>query len=118
MVRIKVERKTRIGKNVVFGVNKGAEVGVESALNILKTAVKSVAPVDKNRLRGSIQKERKGKTGKVYSDVEYAIYQEEGTSRMQAANSGKGYFKLGYDLVRDKMFRVFNAAIRRGLRGK
>lgn len=56
-----------------------------STLTIDRTAKRN-APVDIGRLRSSIRFEitNQGNTGAVFTDVEYAVFQELGTSRMMA----------------------------------
>lgn len=60
------------------------------------TYASGLAPVDTGRLRGSIEK-RVSMEGEhavyVGTNVEYAIYQEFGTSKMSAANGGRGYLR-------------------------
>ena len=46
--------------------------------------VKERAPVKTGKLRDSIQFETKDTTATIFSDVEYALYVEVGTSKMKA----------------------------------
>lgn len=54
-----------------------------------------LAPVDTGNLRRSIEKKVALAEEAVYvgTNVEYAIYQEYGTSKMSAANGGRGYLR-------------------------
>lgn len=67
-----------VRKRVVDQINR-------STININRMA-KRFAPVDEGRLQTSIRFEfiRQGELGRVFTDVEYAAFQEFGTSRMAA----------------------------------
>ena len=87
------------------------------ALDVAGGDVESIAsenaPVDTDRLSGSIT-HALGPSGRdvyVGTNVEYAIYQELGTSKMQAANDGRGYLRPA---VTDNKSRIA-ALIRRVL---
>ena len=56
---------------------------------------KENAPVDTGNLRNSInyQVNASSKTVTIGTNVEYAVYQELGTSRMKASNSGQGFLQ-------------------------
>ena len=57
--------------------------------------VRNVTPVDTGNLRNSITSRVKMDENAVYigTNVEYAPHQELGTSKMRAANNGKGFLR-------------------------
>lgn len=59
--------------------------------------IQDVTPIDSGTLAGSISYKLGVEFGSpyimFYTDVRYAPYQELGTSRMPAANRGKGFFR-------------------------
>lgn len=72
---------------------------IESALTSVglqaENDVRNVTPVDTGNLRNSITSRVKMDENAVYigTNVEYAPYQELGTSKMKAANNGKGFLR-------------------------
>ena len=80
-------------------VLKAKDIAIERALTIIgdKCAeyAAMLAPVDTGNLKRSLDKEVRMNEEAVYvgTNVEYATYQEFGTSRMNAANGGKGYLR-------------------------
>lgn len=114
MVKVQVISKKR--HNVKKGLSVGVEDGLTDYLRVLQAQTILLTPVRTNNLRSSIEKYRKKLFGKVFTDVEYAIYQENGTVKMSAANSGKGYFKPAVEFTRNKIVAIFGRAIRKGVR--
>lgn len=80
-------------------VEAAKKLAVEQALTRIgdtcATYAAGIAPVDTGNLKGSIDKKVAVDEEAVYvgTNVEYAIYQEFGTSNMDAANGGKGYLR-------------------------
>lgn len=72
---------------------------IESALTSVglqaENDVRNVTPVDTGNLRNSITSRVKMDENAVYvgTNVEYAPHQELGTSKMKAANNGKGFLR-------------------------
>ena len=72
---------------------------IESALTSVglqaENDVRNVTPVDTGNLRNSITSRVKMDENAVYvgTNVEYAPHQELGTSKMKAANNGKGILR-------------------------
>lgn len=65
------------------------EIGLQAEAN-----AKLYSPVDTGRLRNSISHDTDGKEVAVIgTNVEYAPYQEFGTSKMKAANDGRGFLR-------------------------
>jgi HK97 gp10 family phage protein len=56
---------------------------LEAALHV-QGDVQEKVPVDTGRLKGSIRADSTEDYGRVFTDVEYAIYVEYGTSKMKA----------------------------------
>lgn len=54
---------------------------------------KGDSPVDTGRLRASIDHKVQGDAAYIGTNVEYAVYQEMGTSKMSAANNGRGFLR-------------------------
>ena len=111
MVKVSVTTKKR--HDTKKGLSEGVQDGLEAYLRILQNQSKQLAPVDTGLLRGSIRSTLKGFIGKVFTLVEYAIYQEEGS---RAANGGRGYFKPAVDITRNRIAAIFGKAIRSGIR--
>ncbi len=60
----------------------GAEQVVARTCLAIEGTAKVLAPVRTGALRNSITSEVQGTHGEVYTDISYAIFQEQGTSRM------------------------------------
>lgn len=73
------------------------DAAIERALEIIgikaERYAKALAPVDTGNLRNSISHSHSEDTVYVGTNVEYAPYQEFGTSKMKATNGGKGYLR-------------------------
>lgn len=70
-----------------------------------------LAPVDTGNLRNSIAHRVEDKTLIGGSSVEYAGYQELGTSRMKAANNGRGYLRPAFTDNLNQYIRIIGMAI-------
>ena len=70
-------------KEVIDRINKNAEQLLKQACILVQDDAKRNCPVDTGRLQGSIQYEVKEDDGMVGTNVEYAPYVHEGTSRMR-----------------------------------
>ena len=83
-------------------------VGAQCAKN-----AKSLAPVDTGNLRNSIDHQMDGDdTVVVGTNVEYAIYQEMGTSRISAANGGKGYMRPAANDYKNQYVGIVEKALK------
>ena len=75
--------------------------------------VQFLAPYDTGRLRNSITHRLLGDDAvAVGTNVEYAVYQEMGTSRMLAANGGIGYLRPGVQNHMDEYRSIADQAMR------
>ena len=74
------------------------------------------APVDTGRLRNSITSQvLKGENAVLIgTNVEYAPYQELGTSKMGACNHGKGFLRPAIDDHMDEYKRIVENELRNG----
>jgi hypothetical protein len=118
MIGIQVKRKKI--HNVQKGLEQGYRDGLTEFLTILESDVKLLAPVDKGFLRASIFKKVKRLARKIVgvvgSNISYAGPQELGTSKMSAANQGKGYFRPAADKNKRRVGPIFGKHIRGGIR--
>jgi len=114
MVRVQVKTKKR--HDTAEGIEDGVQAGISEYLTILQSQSKLLAPVDTGLLRGSLNKRLKGFIGKLFTKTEYALFQEEGTSRMSAANQGKGFMAYAVELTKNKIVAIFGRSIRKGIR--
>lgn len=87
-------------------------VGAQCAKN-----AKSLAPVDTGTLRNSIDHQMDGDdTVVVGTNVEYAVYQEFGTSRQPvAANGGKGYMRPAANDYKNQYVGIVERALKNRL---
>lgn len=89
----------RMTKNDAEKVRKMKDVLVAKALEMVGAQAENYAsmlsPVDTGNLKNSITHKVQNSEEAVYvgTNVEYAPYQELGTSRMKAANGGKGFLR-------------------------
>ena len=65
-------------------LDDAAGVFLDDILNRIADDARLIVPIDTGALRASIRTTRDGLTGTVGSDLDYASYVEEGTSRMAA----------------------------------
>jgi hypothetical protein len=70
-------------------------VALDLTAGRIETDAKEICPVLSGALQRSIRHETDTMDLKadIGSDLEYALYQEEGTRYMQAANGGRGFLK-------------------------
>lgn len=90
---------------------------IQSTNEVMNSAVEN-CPVDTGNLRNSIHSNINEEEvhGEVGTNVEYAPYQEFGTSKMKAANNGKGIFRPALYDNADLILKIFNSAIQRLLK--
>jgi len=70
---------------ITAAIRPAVRVIVQETLADIEIGAKMRVPVDTGALMGSIQPEMTGETsGAVYTEIEYSVYQEYGTSRMAA----------------------------------
>lgn len=73
------------------------DAAIKRALEIIgikgEKYAKALCPVDTGNLRNSISHDYDDDTVYIGTNVEYAPYQELGTSKMKATNGGKGYLR-------------------------
>lgn len=83
---------------------------------VLETEAKKRAPVDTGNLRNSITYETDVADKAVYvgTNVEYAPYQEFGTSRMKAANDGVGYLRPAITDNIDRLNHIMEDELKNG----
>lgn len=93
---------------------------VKAALNavvreytfIVERWAKRLAPVDTGRLRASIRTRLMYLVGEVFTDVEYAPYQEFGTSKMDA----QPFLEPALESTKESFLRAASTAVRQSLR--
>ena len=89
----------KITENHIKEIQEEITNKIESALTSVglqaENDVRNVTPVDTGNLRNSITSRVKMDENAVYvgTNVEYAPHQELGTSKMKAANNGKGFLR-------------------------
>ena len=111
MVTIKVKRKKMF--DPVTWLRNGSENGLKNVVELIETEAKRLAPVDTGKLKGEIKGKSRLFKGTVESPTSYAVYQEYGTYKMRAANSGRGYLRLAIQNVNNKIFAYFSRGFRR-----
>lgn len=76
--------------------------------------VRNVTPVDTGNLRNSITSRVKMDENAVYigTNVEYAPHQELGTSKMKAANNGKGFLRYAINTNIGKYKTLFEDGLK------
>lgn len=114
MIQAKVKRRQI--HDADKGLREGLEVSVAKIAIAIEGQAKLDAPVDTGILRASITRNIEGLNASVGSNVEYAIYQEEGTRYMRAANQGQGFLKPAIEKVRSKLSAIVGKNIRIGIR--
>jgi HK97 gp10 family phage protein len=87
------------------------EIGLQA-----ESDVADVTPVDTGNLRGSIVSEPHASDTSVIigSNVEYAPYQELGTSKMKPANGGKGFLRFALNNNLNKYMRMLEEHLNNG----
>lgn len=106
-----------MGFKIIENHRKEVEQRLDDAVERALTAVgtqatnyaRANAPVDTGRLRNSITFETLNDEDAVVigSNVEYAPYQELSTSRMKAANGGKGFLRPAINDHMDEYKNIF-----------
>lgn len=101
MANMEIEFKSN--KNIVLdSLNERIEMALIAIGMAAETFAKRDCPVDTGRLRNSIGNDHDNRSVIIGSNVEYAPYQELGTSRTHAANGGRGFLRPALeDHVRD-----------------
>lgn len=74
-------------------VEEAAERGLEMCGQKARDYASMLAPVDTGRLAGSMESVVQEQAVYIGTNVEYAAYQEFGTSKMHAANDGRGFLR-------------------------
>lgn len=81
-------------KIVLHSLDTAMTLALEAIGVQAESDVALMSPVDTGRLRASITHRQEGKDAvAIGTDVYYAIYQEFGTSKMIAANGGRGFLR-------------------------
>lgn len=80
-------------KEVKQALDAAIARGLEQCGQKARDYASMLAPVDTGRLAGSIESVVQENTAVIGTNVEYAEYQEFGTSRMGAANNGEGFLR-------------------------
>lgn len=94
-------------KVVVASMKQAVQLALEAIGLEAETDVMMKAPKDTGRLAASITHRVQGdKSVAIGTNVEYAIYQEFGTSKMDAANGGSGYLRPAINNNLDKYKRL------------
>lgn len=88
-IRVSEDHRDDIARALDAAIQRGLEQCGQTA----RDYASMLAPVDTGRLAGSIESVVVDKTATIGTNVEYAEYQEFGTSRMQAANNGEGFLR-------------------------
>ena len=94
-------------KEVLKHLGKNIEGLLKQACVIVQDDAKRNCPVDTGRLQGSIQHEVKGKEGIVGTNVEYAPYVHEGTSRMP----GRPFLRDAGERNKEKIRKLFEEGL-------
>lgn len=112
--------KSTVTRKRIHNVEKGLTAGTQKAVEEVAIAIEGQAvlnaPVDTGVLRSSITRNVGKYEASVGSSVEYAIYQEEGTRFMPAANQGKGYLKPAVERVKTRLSAIVGRIIRAEIR--
>ena len=114
----------RVTTKKIHNVENGVTVGIQKAIEEVAIAIEGQAVllldnhVRTGVLRGSITRASGDNKNEmvVGSNVEYAIYMEEGTRFMPAANQGKGYFKPAVERVKTRLSAIVGRIIRAEIR--
>ena len=103
----------KITENHIKEIQEEITNKIESALTSVglqaENDVRNVTPVDTGNLRNSITSRVKMDENAVYvgTNVEYAPHQELGTSKMKAANNGKGFLRYAINTNIEKYMTLF-----------
>lgn len=96
-------------KRLSENVGRGTQDGIEDSAESLVQEARSLAPVATGRLRDSIEASATSQGAEVVVGVEYAIYPEFGTSRMEA----QPYLGPAADIVARKYLDNITSAVRK-----
>lgn len=84
MVLVGIEAFKKATERVNKAVEEETRKQLKESTIRIESDAKRLAPVDTGRLRSSIKREIEDESARVYSDVEYAVHQEFGTSKAPA----------------------------------
>lgn len=109
----------KITENHIKEILDEATTKTERALTYVglqaENDVRNVTPVDTGNLRNSITSRVKMNENAVYigTNVEYAPHQELGTSKMKAANNGKGFLRYAINTNLGKYKTLFENGLKK-----
>jgi len=95
-------------KQIAKNIEKDDD-SIKKAAQIFEREAKRLSPVDTGFLRTNIKSSSKG--DKVISNAAYSAAQEYGTSKMSAANKGKGYMRPAAKKTKTKMLKVYGKSL-------
>lgn len=101
-------------EQIIAEKNEAVLRALEIIGQVVENSAAGYAPVDTGNLRNSITHEVDDGEHCVYigSNVEYAPYQELGTSRMKAANGGRGFLRPAVEDNMEKIQSIFKEELR------
>lgn len=101
--------KTDNTEQIIAEKNEAVLRALETIGQVVENSAAGYAPVDTGNLRNSITHEVDDGSHIVAigTNVEYAPYQELGTSRMKAANGGRGFLRPAVEDNMEKIQSIF-----------
>ena len=101
--------KTDNTEQIIAEKNEAVLRALEIIGQVVENSAAGYAPVDTGNLRNSITHEVDDGSHIVAigTNVEYAPYQELGTSRMKAANGGRGFLRPAVEDNMEKIQSIF-----------
>ena len=101
--------KTDNTQQIIAEKNEAVLRALEIIGQVVENSAAGYAPVDTGNLRNSITHEVDDGSHIVAlgTNVEYAPYQELGTSRMKAANGGRGFLRPAVEDNMEKIQSIF-----------
>lgn len=101
--------KTDNTEQIIAEKNEAVLRALEIIGQVVENSAAGYAPVDTGNLRNSITHEVDDGSHIVAigTNVEYAPYQELGTSRMKAANGGRGFLRPAVEDNMEKIQTIF-----------
>ena len=101
--------KTDNTEQIIAKKNEAVLRALEIIGQVVENSAAGYAPVDTGNLRNSITHEVDDGSHIVAigTNVEYAPYQELGTSRMKAANGGRGFLRPAVEDNMEKIQSIF-----------